>query len=82
MENLLTPTSRLVLYSLKEQPGQSLNQLREPTGTRSITTLRDAVRTLRIALKVIKNADRTYSLIDPNHPKFAVRNEQPIQEIA
>ncbi len=57
MQGLLTPTARLVLFSLKDQP-QTLDQLAKSTGTNSISTLREALRSLRIAGKVVKSKDR------------------------
>ena len=67
MDSLLTPTARLVLFSLEKTPDQTLEEIQRTTGTSSISTLRDAVRSLRIAGKVTKTPKvqgkvSTYSL--------------------
>ena len=54
MSNLLTPTARLVLFSLEKTPGQTLEQLQASTGHTNINSLRDALRVLRAIGKVDK----------------------------
>ena len=60
----LPPTARLVLFSLKDIPGQTFLQLIDSTATRNNRTLRDALRLLLVAGLIVKSDSRpaVYSL--------------------
>ncbi len=62
--NLLTPTSRLVLFCLDKQQPQTLDALKESTGTNSYSALRDAVRVLQASGRIIRTDGKpaTFSL--------------------
>jgi hypothetical protein len=62
----LTPFARLVHYSLKETPRQTLEQLQDSTGIKNLNTVREAVRLLMITSLATMTFDmpRTYRTLN------------------
>jgi hypothetical protein len=65
MTNPLTPTARLVLFSLRETPDQTFAGLLVSTGTRNKDTMYQSLRLLEVAGLIGHSAKRpaTYALI-------------------